>query len=574
MSPVAVVEFAVDKALRDDLRFEGLPAVLERFAGAFGGRAALALRPRAGEPLAVLAAHPAGAAAAALLAEIGALMAAHPEVTIAGGCFRAHLVPAGPGGVAAAQADGNGAAGPDAERESALVTVAEPVTGRPSCVLVLLGRSAHWTAETQSTARALAAVIAAQFRRAADIVDLAEREEVTRALIEASPDAVVIADAERRILVFNAAAEMLLGRPRADMIGQDMRSVLIPDRDHARFMAGTDLFLRTGERGEFVGTMELPVLLADGSELLVELTPLPLMVGTNAFFCCYLRDVSELKRANAALAASDARFRLLSGLAPVGIARTDRGGLCTFVNERWCVLGGGTPDDFTGNSWMKMVHPDDAGKVAQEWARARAQGAELRTDCRLRPNGGPQLWVYAAVAALPHGDGQRAGFLVALTNVSARKRAEEESSRLLAAERAALRGLADQTERLNSLIVAAIPGVLVVDEHNVIIQLNQSLCEIFGVQGPIDQLIGSTAAGLLSRIKGIFADPAEVVARITQYRVDRQRVAGLQIACADGRILGGDYWPVFVDRRYRGDLWMLWDVSKRAALDEQGERRL
>jgi PAS domain S-box-containing protein len=235
--------------------------------------------------------------------------------------------------------------------------------------------------------------------------------------------------------------------------------------------------------------------------------------------------------------------------------------VCTFVNERWCVLGGGTADDFTGSSWMKMVHADDAGKVAQEWARSRAQGAELRMDCRLRPNGGPQLWVHAAVAALPHGDDQPAGFLVALTNVSARKRAEEESSRLLAAERAALRGLADQTERLNRLIVAAIPGVLLVDEHNVIIQLNQSLREIFGLQDPVEQLIGGTAAGLLGRIKGIFADPAEVAERITQYRVNRQRVAGLELACADGRTIGGDYWPVFVDRRYRGDLWMLWDAT-------------
>ena len=42
LSPLAVVEFAAEKA-RDDLSFESLPAVLERFASAFGGRAALAL---------------------------------------------------------------------------------------------------------------------------------------------------------------------------------------------------------------------------------------------------------------------------------------------------------------------------------------------------------------------------------------------------------------------------------------------------------------------------------------------------------------------------------------------------
>src|ERR1039457_2762550 len=96
-SPVAVVEFAFDRA-RDDPRFESLPAVLEQFAGAFGGRAALALRPRPGEPPGVIAAYPPGAADPALLAQIGVLVREHPEVTVDGGCLRGPLASAAPRG--------------------------------------------------------------------------------------------------------------------------------------------------------------------------------------------------------------------------------------------------------------------------------------------------------------------------------------------------------------------------------------------------------------------------------------------------------------------------------------------
>src|SRR5260370_21297749 len=96
LSPLAVVEFAAEKA-RDALSFESLPAVLERFAGAFGGRAALALRPRGGKSPAVLAAHPHGAGDRDLLEQIGALVAEHPELTAAGGGGHAALAPASPG---------------------------------------------------------------------------------------------------------------------------------------------------------------------------------------------------------------------------------------------------------------------------------------------------------------------------------------------------------------------------------------------------------------------------------------------------------------------------------------------
>src|SRR5258708_1290941 len=96
MSPLAVVEFAAEKA-RDDLSFESLPAVLERFVGAFGGRAALALRPRGAKSPAVLAAHPHGAADRDLLAQIGAPVAEHPTPPRAGGGVDATLPPARPG---------------------------------------------------------------------------------------------------------------------------------------------------------------------------------------------------------------------------------------------------------------------------------------------------------------------------------------------------------------------------------------------------------------------------------------------------------------------------------------------
>lgn len=566
------MEFACDKA-REGLRFESLPAVLEQFAAAFGGRAALALRPRPGELPAIIGVFPPGAADPVLLAQIGALVGEHPEVTVAGGCLRESLTPARPG-------SGHWP-GSRPGVESALVAVTQPAPGRPLCALVLIGNSAHWTAETQATARTLVAVIAAQYRRASDTLELAEREEITRALVEASPDAVIIADATRRIVEFNAAAEQLLHRPRAEALGQDLRAVLVPERNHARFMAATDLFLRTGQSGEFVGTIQLPVLLGDGSELIVELTPLPLVVGDSTYFCCFLRDVSklahanaQLERANAALAASQARFELLSELAPVGMAWTDRGGVCTVVNERWCVLGGGSASDFTGQLWTQVLHPEDAGRVAQEWARARAEGAELRTDCRLRPNGGPQLWVQAAIAPLPDGDDQPAGFLVALANVSARKRAEEQGNRLLAAERAARRSLADQTERLSSLVAAAIPGVLFVDEHDVIVQLNQSYADLIGFQDPLDQLIGTPADRLVGYIERTLADPADFLTHVAKYRLARQRVAGVQFARADGRTVECDYWPVFVKRQYRGDLWLLWNMSGRVALEAQSQRRL
>ena len=42
----------------------------------------------------------------------------------------------------------------------------------------------------------------------------------------------------------------------------------------------------------------------------------------------------------------------------------------------------------------------------------------------------------------------------------------------------------------------------------------------------------------------------------------------------DGRTIENDYWPVMVDGRFRGDLWLAWDTSERAALEQQRQQML
>ena len=490
------------------------------------------------------------------MAQITGLLAGHAQVARAGGCIQGQV--AWPG------------LGSGRNQGGALIAVARLPGDSHPCGLALVGHRSQWTADSRSAARALATVIAARIRRVEDSREIAERRAVTDALISAAPDAVVVADAERKIVAFNAAAEELYGRRRADVLGQSMGDLLIPEHNRGRFLESTGQFLRSQDPGEFTGRMYLPILRGDGTERMVELTPLPLLVGGEVYFCSFARDLSELERANAALAASEARVRLLSELAPVGIARTDDTGTCAYVNERWCALNGQPAQDILGTSWLEAVHPADVARVRAGWARAGAAGSELRADFRLRRHAGEPLWVHAAVTTLPDQADLPRGFMVALTNVTARKRAEQERDRLLAAEQAAVRDLTDQTGRLNSLIAAAIPGVLVLDEHNVIVQVNQSMCDLLGIGEPPAKLAGVSGEPLART----FAEPEDVYQQMARYTADRQRVEGLRFACADGRMLECDYWPVFAGGQDRGGLVLLWDMSERAAQEQERDRRL
>ena len=225
-----------------------------------------------------------------------------------------------------------------------------------------------------------------------------------------------------------------------------------------------------------------------------------------------------------------------------------------------------------GPTGWNLVHPDDRDRVARDLTAAASKG-EMRTECRLRSSDGGGIWVQASAVVLQAAGDAPSGFLATLTDISDDKRAAAEQERLLATEKAARLSLADQTERLNCLIANAIPGVLVTDEEGRITHINQSFATLFGMESP-DPLVGTASSDLVLRIMGVFADPDEFVRRTAKAFSARQPVAGEQMTAADGRTLECDYWPVVVGGRYRGDLWLAWDMTARKQMEEQREQLL
>ena len=148
----------------------------------------------------------------------------------------------------------------------------------------------------------------------------------------------------------------------------------------------------------------------------------------------------------------DARFRLLSRLAPVGIVQFDAVGQCTYVNDRLCEWTGISHQGALGRGWSEAIHPDDVGRVEAEALTAMDRGAELRTDCRVRGMAGPPRWVNAVVMPLLGVHEQVDGYLAALTDITERKARSADRERLLASEKAARRSAENARRELSSMI--------------------------------------------------------------------------------------------------------------------------
>ncbi|MBK0398347.1 PAS domain S-box protein [Limibaculum sp. M0105] len=156
------------------------------------------------------------------------------------------------------------------------------------------------------------AVLVKQYRESIRRADaLSRSRERLTATINSSLEAIVVVDADGRIIDYNRAAEEVFGYPRAQAIGGEMAKLLIPEHMRAAHRAGMRRFLTTGEKRVIdAGRVELTALRADGSEFPVELSIGSVSDASGPIYIAYLRDITQRQAVEREL--RDARDRAMS----------------------------------------------------------------------------------------------------------------------------------------------------------------------------------------------------------------------------------------------------------------------
>ncbi|MGK5025715.1 PAS domain S-box protein [Janthinobacterium sp. RB2R34] len=290
------------------------------------------------------------------------------------------------------------------------------------------------------------------------LCDIAERkadeQARMRCMLEAAPEAMLIADIEGRVHFANRIGARCFGYPLGDIIGISLEQ-LVPDSTQGQ------------TAGEPQSRHSLPgkVMMArrrDGSHFPAKVSLSPLHMAGQVYSIVSLRDMTQRQRAEEALHASSERYRLIVQTAAEGIWMTNSAGQTTFVNPKMAHMLGYTVEEMLGRPMPDFMDRDSQLLLQRRLDSVGNAGDHPsqpdQVDFRFFRKDLSSMWGLLSSSTIQSDNGEHGGTLAMITDITERRQASI--------------ALSNSSQRMASVFGAVTNGLVVQNSEGQILESN------------------------------------------------------------------------------------------------------
>jgi PAS domain S-box-containing protein len=251
-----------------------------------------------------------------------------------------------------------------------------------------------------------------------------ESETLLQDIIDNSTSLIYILDTDGRFVLVNRKAESVLGISREQLIGKT-RDAFLPQEIAAAHRNNDREVLRAGTSMTF----EEENLEPDGRHTYLTVKFRLTNIEKSGYAVCGMStDITERKRMEETLKASELRFRLAAGSLTDVIYEWDLKEKVDWYGDIDEMMGyppGQFPRTLTG--WAQLLHPDDRQLVFAAVDRQLKASAPYDLEYRIRRKDDAWRWWSARGSVRRDENGEPFGWIGSITDITERKRGEEES---------------------------------------------------------------------------------------------------------------------------------------------------
>jgi PAS domain S-box-containing protein len=254
--------------------------------------------------------------------------------------------------------------------------------------------------------------------------ELRASEERWRKVFEHAPTGIAMVGPDRRLFAANPACQRMLGYDEsalrqmtaADFSFENERE--LTRSIHTRILNGDEQWVRLEKRYR---RSDGEIIWGDAS-----LFRVPATENSPAFLTAMVVDITERKRAENSLRASEARWRSIFEHSVVGIGATDRNRRYLSANPAFQKMIGYSLEELRGLTLAELTHPDDrdATERGLDAVWERRQDSYHIEKRMIRKDGGV-IWLNITAAPVPATESDPEFLPAIAVDITDQKRAEE-----------------------------------------------------------------------------------------------------------------------------------------------------
>lgn len=262
----------------------------------------------------------------------------------------------------------------------------------------------------------------------------------------------------------------------------------------------------------------------------------------------------EHKNWRKALESSEKRYRQLVENANDIIIKTDLKGNLKYVNPIAVRTVEYNEDELINMNFNDLILPEYRDFVTLYY-QEKVLKSELNSylEFPIRTKSGDTKWIGQNVQIIEQ-EGQIKEIAAISRDITDRYEAQKE--------------LEFTSLRLSTIIKNLQAGLLVEDDHQTVVVVNQTFCDLFSIPKIADQLIGADFINNAKTTKHLFSHPDAFESRVFQILKKREIVSNEELQLCDGRFFERDFVPLFLHKMYIGHLWLYRDISDRKKAEE------
>jgi len=258
--------------------------------------------------------------------------------------------------------------------------------------------------------------------------DLSESKESGakyRGLLEAAPDAMVVVNQCREIVLLNLQAEKQFGYYRDELVGQKVTNII--PKGFAERLIADDLRTAADALAQQIGTgLELIGRRKDGSEFPIEIMLSSLESAEGILVTAAIRDISVRKAAEEHLAQMEGRYRGLLEAAPDAMVVVDQGGEIVLLNVQAEKQFGYRRDELVGQKMKSLIPEGFAERLTADALRSAEDALAQQIGTGIELNGrrkdGSEFPIEIMLSPLESAEGVLV--TAAIRDITKRKKAE------------------------------------------------------------------------------------------------------------------------------------------------------